>query len=384
MFQQRVNGFTRANGRHPVLATDRLCPCDDEPSLKAGSSGQGSWHAAHDPTSRDTLETEILVPLIGDHLVERGHLADAQLREALGEQARRAADGHPILMGQLLVEMDFVSKAELERAVAQQILELHQALEQSNRKLENRVERRTHQLQKALARLDELNRLKADFVSNVSHELRTPLALVLGFVDVLATRSLGPLNEEQAQAVKSIVTAGQRLSALIEDLLLFSAAHGTAELKIGPISLDKPARAALDLSLGKASSRQISLLPSIQPQLPRVLADDEKIRWVIGQFLDNAIKFTPAGGRVGLFAGSQNDQVTVAVTDTGIGMPRERIQEAFIPFHQLDGSSTRRSGGTGNGLAIAQRILNSHGTGIDVDSRPGKGSRFAFSLPATV
>lgn len=379
MFQTTTNKTCMAT--RPLPSTGNLGPLMAD--WKAGTGLlPGSPPVRHcGQNESDRFSTEALVPRIGDHLVAEGYISPDQLHRALQEQAFRATEGSRILLGQLLVEMGFVSKEDLDRAVAQQVMELHNALRKSNLELENRVEQRTRQLQQALSQLSELNQLKVDFVANVSHELRTPLALMVGYVDLLGTQTLGALNEDQAKAVAAITAASKRLRQLIEDLLLFSTVHDTAELKLSPITLEKPARSALQLSLGKANSRQISLLSRIRPRLPEVLADNDRICWVIGQFLDNAIKFTPPGGKVGLLTETAIDQVTVAVADTGIGMPQERIEEVFIPFHQLDGSSTRRSGGTGIGLALAQQIIRSHGSTIEVNSRPGKGSRFAFSLP---
>jgi signal transduction histidine kinase len=112
-----------------------------------------------------------------------------------------------------------------------------------------------------------------------------------------------------------------------------------------------------------------------------VRADEEKIGWVLSHLVDNALKFTPEHGRVEIEAVLESSLVTISVTDTGIGIPPERLQEIFEPFHQLDSSATRRFGGTGLGLAMAQRIVEAHGSRIKVQSELGRGSRFEFSLP---
>jgi signal transduction histidine kinase len=131
----------------------------------------------------------------------------------------------------------------------------------------------------------------------------------------------------------------------------------------------------------KARTAQVSLELSLPAQLPKVRADEEKIGWVLMQLLDNAIKFNATGGRVITDARLDNDIVTIAVTDTGIGIPEDRVQDIFEPFHQLDGSATRRYGGTGLGLTMVRRILDAHGADIRVRSVVGRGSRFEFSLP---
>mgnify|MGYP001436914413 CR=1 FL=1 len=123
----------------------------------------------------------------------------------------------------------------------------------------------------------------------------------------------------------------------------------------------------------------------IASALPAVWADYEKISWVISQLVDNALKFTPQGGRVSVSTNPEGDgRVWVAVRDTGIGIPEDRLAEIFEAFHQLDGSATRRYGGTGLGLALVQKIVEAHQTGVQVTSEVGKGSCFQFSLPVFV
>jgi signal transduction histidine kinase len=131
---------------------------------------------------------------------------------------------------------------------------------------------------------------------------------------------------------------------------------------------------------GKAQTAGLSLEVELSAGLPLVHCDAEKITWVIGQLLDNACKFTPKGGRVKLEAYQSDNLVKISVTDTGIGIPSHRLDEIYEPFHQLDGSITRRYNGTGLGLALSQRILAAHGTQIEVLSMEGQGSRFEFSL----
>jgi signal transduction histidine kinase len=133
----------------------------------------------------------------------------------------------------------------------------------------------------------------------------------------------------------------------------------------------------------KIRDKEIDLHIDVDDPLPMVNADVDKIGWVLMQLLDNALKFTPNGGNVKIEARGNSSTVRVAVMDTGIGIPNERIEEIFEPFHQLDSSTTRRYSGTGLGLAMAHRILNEHGSNIEVESVESMGSRFQFSLPIT-
>jgi signal transduction histidine kinase len=130
----------------------------------------------------------------------------------------------------------------------------------------------------------------------------------------------------------------------------------------------------------KAIEKKVTLDFICPADLPVVESDGEKISWVIQQLLDNGIKFTPQGGRVALSLILQVPFVHVTVTDNGIGIPSERLDEIFEPFYQLDGSSTRRYGGTGLGLALVQKIIEAHGSKIRVTSQVGKGSQFEFNL----
>lgn len=142
-------------------------------------------------------------------------------------------------------------------------------------------------------------------------------------------------------------------------------------------------RAAAEQAMKKAEQKNITLETSVSGVLPQVSCDQEKIGWVISQAVDNAIKFTPPGGSVQIESIQQNGVVTVSIRDTGIGMPDERLDEIFEPFHQLDGSSTRRYGGTGLGLALSKRILAAHNSPASVTSKVGEGTCFAFALPVS-
>lgn len=330
------------------------------------------------------LTPEVLVPRLGEYLVQQGHITEEDLKKALVYQQRKQDKSKHWLLGETLLELGLIDRPTLDQAITEQIIQLRNALEDANRYLEHRVQERTAELQLALRKLSELNQLKANFVANISHELRTPLTHVKGYIELLATESLGALTEEQKKALQVSQRATTRLESLIDNLVLFSqAARGELSLHITPVNLNKVVTDILNYSNPKALDRNITLNAEIKPNLPLVKADEEKISWVILQLMDNAIKFTPAGGKVGLSIKREADTlVKVSVTDTGIGIPKNRLHELFEPFHQLDGSSTRRYGGTGLGLALVRQILETHGSVIDVQSEEGKGTTFGFTLLA--
>jgi len=325
---------------------------------------------------------EALVPRIGEYLMDQGLISNSQLETALVRQRELAGRGQKRLLGQTLLEMGAVDRETLDRAITRQIIELHAALQESNRTLERRVSERTAELRRALERLTELNQIKANLISNVSHELRTPLAHIKGYVELLQDGQLGPLEQEQVKAVGVMHRATERLERLIEDLIEYSTAsrEGMA-LKMQPARLTELVEGVLQKSRDKAGKAGVTVSADVSPDLPALQADREKLAWVVYQLMDNAIKFTPSGGEVRVRAWEEEDRAMLSVQDTGIGIPPARLDEIFVPFHQLDESPTRRYGGTGLGLALVKLILKAHGAQIRVESEEGKGSTFSFSLP---
>lgn len=327
---------------------------------------------------------DILVPRLGEFLIKRQFLTEPQLQQALQHQREMANQQQTVMLGEALTSLGLISRENLDRAIMAQVLELQAALQSSNRQLEDRVTQRTKELERALTKLNEINQLKADFVSNISHELRTPLAQIKGYVVLMADQILGDLNVEQLDAMKTTVGAVERLERLIEDLIRFaSAARGELIVNAGSFCLSDVAETAIKRSLPKASRATVHLDLKMPAAPVHCQGDSEKINWVLTQLIDNAIKFTTAGGTVTLGVSPDHDRhkVLVVVNDTGIGIPEGRLPELFQPFHQLDGSSTRRYGGTGLGLALVRRIVEAHGSEVKVKSVVNKGSAFAFDLP---
>lgn len=328
------------------------------------------------------LTPEILVPRLGDYLLQTGTITEEDLQKALAYQQEKKGDGVQCLLGQALVDLGLVNRVQLDHAVTIQIIQLRNALEDANLTLEHRVQERTAELQEALRKLSELSQLKANFIANISHELRTPLTHIKGYLELLSTDTLGMLTGEQRNAVEVSQRSAGNLENLIDSLILFSqASHGEMSLHLEAVDIDKASAEVIKYSRGKAIGREIDLVYEHSGKIPLVQADKEKISWAILQLLDNAIKFTPPGGRVVLSIRAENENIImVSVKDTGIGIRADRMEEIFEPFHQLDGSSTRRYGGTGLGLALVRDILNAHGSIIEVVSVENQGSEFRFPL----
>jgi signal transduction histidine kinase len=328
------------------------------------------------------ISPEVLIPRLGNYLIERGVLKPDELEEALNYQKKMSSEGQPRLIGEALVELGYVSREALDKAVTEQIFHLQTALHKANNELEQRVKERTSELQNALNRLSELNQLKSNFIANISHELRTPLTHLKGYIELMIDEGLGPLTNEQSGAFAVMKRSEERLEKLIEDLIQFSfVARGDLDVKIETINLQDVIEEVVLLTTQKCESAKITFKKSFPTKFPSVKADKDKLSWVLSQLLDNAIKFTSQGGSVHLGVQLDDIGVTLFVNDTGIGISADKIDEIFEPFHQLDSSATRHYGGTGLGLAMVKQIVEAHGSEIKVRSISGKGSFFGFSLP---
>lgn len=323
-----------------------------------------------------------LVPRIGEFLLREKLITEDQLQSALKRQRELSEQGQKVLLGQTLLQMEIVDRGTLDLAVTQQIVELHAALQESNRTLQQRVRERTRELRNALERLTELNQIKANLISNISHELRTPLAHIKGYVELFIDGEMGDLSEEQTDAMAIIRRATNRLGTLIEDLIEFSTASREGiTLQLEETEIDTLIKAVLERSQAKAQQTGVKLQWKTDKDLPSIKVDRERLSWAVFQLVDNAIKFTPAEGKVQVKAEKVDLGVRIQVQDTGIGIAEDKLDEIFEPFHQLDGSPTRRYGGTGLGLSLVKMILEAHGAELAVASEEGKGTTFHFIVP---
>lgn len=328
------------------------------------------------------ITPEILVPRVGELLIERGVLTQDGLQRALEYSKKPGPDGQQRLVGQALLELELIDRETLDQVITEQILQLHTALQQSNQQLEQRVKERTKELQSALNKLAELNQLKSNFISNVSHELRTPLTHLRGYLDLMNEGNLGDLSKEQSIALDVMLRSEARLEELIEKMIQFSLeATGQFTLQMKPTNFCDVVDLALKQAKIKAANRPVALNVELGDDQYQVLMDHEKIQWVVMELVDNAIKFTPPGGKVYVKMGKKANYVQFRVIDTGIGISPERLSEIFEPYHQLDGSSTRRYGGIGLGLALVKKIIEAHGSKVEVSSEAGKGTVINFQLP---
>jgi signal transduction histidine kinase len=370
--------------QQPLPADARVCPgCGIDLALLSLLGEKAYLEGMPKFAPLDTTP-QWLVPRIGEFLIRENLITEEQLKAALKRQKELSDKGQQVLLGQTLLQMEIVDRGTLDRAVTQQIVELHAALQESNRTLQQRVQERTRELRNALERLTELNQIKANLISNISHELRTPLAHIKGYVELIIAGDMGTLSEELGDAMAVIHRATNRLGTLIEDLIEFSTASREGiTLQLEQTDLHGLIQAVMERSQAKAQQTGVSLVREDSKDLPALNVDRERLSWAVYQLIDNAIKFTPAEGKVFIGAEKVDLGVQIRIKDTGIGIAQDKLEEIFEPFHQLDGSPTRRYGGTGLGLALVKLILEAHGAGLDVESEEGKGTQFQFTLPWT-
>jgi signal transduction histidine kinase len=229
-------------------------------------------------------------------------------------------------------------------------------------------------------------RLKDEFLANMSHELRTPLNAILGMSESLVEEVFGPINDKQLRAVKTIENSGQHLLELINDILdLAKIEAGQLELAYTTTSIEQICQASLTFVRQQAYQKQIHITVEIPADLPAVIWDERRIRQVLINLLNNAVKFTPVGGHITLVV--RPDRPTsptacsIAITDNGIGIAPENIHKLFQSFSQVDGSLDRQYEGTGLGLALVKRIVEMHWGTVSVTSKFGEGSCFTVVLP---
>ena len=239
-----------------------------------------------------------------------------------------------------------------------------------------------HEIEDKSRQLEAASRHKSEFLANMSHELRTPLNAILGFSEVLAERMFGEVNEKQAEYLQDILSSGRHLLSLINDILDLSKVEaGRLELELGRFHLPTALDNALTLVRERATRHGITLTQTVDERVGDIVADERKVKQILLNLLSNAVKFTPEGGRVGLTATAADGVITIAVSDTGVGIAPEDQAAIFEEFRQVGRDDARKQEGTGLGLTLAKKFVELHGGRIWVQSQVGQGSTFSFTLP---
>ncbi len=255
--------------------------------------------------------------------------------------------------------------------------ESEKVIKQYASELEARVRERTVELVQA-------NRAKDEFLANMSHELRTPLNGILGFSEMLLEGVRGPLNEKQEQAVRVVQSSGEHLLGLINDILDVSKIEsGKFELHFEKIEVNDVCQSSLAFVKQLAGKKSINLEFSSSPATASVFADSKRLKQILVNLLNNAVKFTPENGNVKLnvLASAAEKTICFCVMDTGIGISPENIKKLFEPFVQVDSSLSRQYEGSGLGLTLVKKLVEMHGGSVEAQSEVGVGSCFSFTLP---
>ncbi len=232
-------------------------------------------------------------------------------------------------------------------------------------------------------RMLEASRLKSEFLANMSHELRTPLNAIIGFAELMHKGRVGPVSPDHHEYLGDILTSSKHLLQLINDVLdLAKVESGKMDFRPEPTDMGKLVGEVRDILRGLAANKRLALETDIAPDLGQVTVDPARTKQVLYNYLSNAIKFTPEGGRVCVRVSEQGpDLFRLDVEDTGIGISQEDLGRLFVEFQQLDATSAKKYQGTGLGLALTRRVIEAQGGRVEVRSTLGEGSVFSAILP---
>lgn len=241
---------------------------------------------------------------------------------------------------------------------------------------------RTHalELEKAYGELKEADQLKGEMVQNVSHELRAPLTFILGYIELLMSNDFGPMSGDQQKALDVVHRKCMLLNKIVNDIVTLQKLE-ISGLNLQAVSLNTLLTQTIQAAQFSAQEAQQTLVTDMPDRDIQVTADDQRLSQVLDNLVNNAIKFSKPGGTITLRLRDERAFARIEVQDMGIGVPSDKLEKIFDRFYQADGSSTRRYGGVGLGLAICKSILTAHGGKIWAESEAGKGSRFIFTLP---
>ena len=271
------------------------------------------------------------------------------------------------------------------KRMEQELRERNEQLDTQNEELQSQGEELMAHQQELIEKSQEVeatSQAKSEFLSHMSHELRTPLNIILGFSELMLDETPGKINKEQRQCLKDITASGNQLLALINDVLdLSKVESGKMELHLTNIILGDMLQSLARTMTPILTPKRQHLDIEVEEELPSIRADKGKLKQVLFNLTSNATKLTPNRGKIKIQAARTGDWCQVSVIDNGTGIKKEEQKRIFEAFHQAENPLSKGNGGTGLGLTVAQQIVEKHGGQIWVDSEPGKGSRFTFTLP---
>ena len=244
------------------------------------------------------------------------------------------------------------------------------------------LKEREEQLGLARQQAEQANQAKTAFLANMSHELRTPLNAIIGFSEMIERRVLGPIPENYRQYGEIVRASGQHLLSIINDILDIAKLNsGKTELHLEPVDVNRTIDEAVSIISNKATSVGVEISTTFDPARPQIEADPVRLRQVLLNVLANAVKFTPAGGHVGVATTIVDAELRIIVTDNGVGMAPEDIPRALEPFIQVGGENTPAREGTGLGLPISKTLVELHGGRFEITSAPRRGTIITISFP---
>ncbi|MEQ8168216.1 MAG: GAF domain-containing sensor histidine kinase [Candidatus Eremiobacterota bacterium] len=271
------------------------------------------------------------------------------------------------------------NKSDLELLTA---LSNQSAVAIDNAQLYENLQRTLVELQESHRQLQDANALKDEFLANISHELRTPLTSILGFSETIVSGRLGEVNDKYQRCSRYILENGKHMLRLVDDLLDISLVQtNRIVLNREEVMLTEVIEECLDSLSNEKERKKITITADIPPGINPAYADPQRLRRIIRNLVDNAIKFNVYDGRVELRVEEKERYFEISVADSGIGISEENFDIIFEKFRQIDGSTTREYGGTGLGLALVKELITLHGGQVWVQSRVNEGTIFTFTLP---
>jgi signal transduction histidine kinase len=380
-----------------VAAALRLCRAENASLVRIGSGGQTYLQAGVGSTpqtlmarragqaatpGRDSAAGRAIVDGVTVHIPDAATVDPVEFalaRQRFEEFGTRSILAVPLVGRDAVQGCLLVSRTVAGAFSDQQVRLLESFADQAVIAIENA--RLFQELADKSHQLEEASRHKSEFLANMSHELRTPLNAVIGFTEVLLERYFGEINAKQEEYLRDVLSSGQHLLSLINDILDLSKVEaGRMELEVSTFDLGPVLEAGLVMVKERATRKGIALSLEVDQDTGRVEADERKVKQVAFNLLTNAVKFTPDGGRITVSARRRDGRVEVVVADTGVGIAPEEQGRVFEEFGQAR-SAAGQSEGTGLGLALCKRFVELHGGSIAVASQLGGGSTFTVSLP---
>ena len=376
-FSQAVATFSRAEEIFKDLkAKDGLSEVYE--GLASAYNGLGDYARAYEFQTLFTSYKDTLYNIATANTLKDQQFAyDLDKKQAELELQKTASDLETSELQQKIVRRNFLIAIVIFVIVVAMGIFVQYRITQQSKERQKNLERQ----QKLNAQLKKIDKMKDEFLANTSHELRTPLNGIIGLADSLKDGAAGELPVRAKDNLEMIAASGRRLSNLVNDILDFSKLQShQIELQIEPVDMHKLSEMVCQLSTPLIGDKNLTLINDIPTDVKMVDADENRVQQIMHNLLGNAIKFTEEGS-VRVYAEEEDGYLAISISDTGIGIPKDKFGVIFETFQQGDGSTAREFGGTGLGLSVTKSLVDIHGGTVGVESEIGEGSIFTFTLP---